>query len=109
MAAQSGSWEHYALNVLKGFLDQEFWYAFVWLLPLGVWRLNRFPKPWVMASTLTALLAVGLGGYSESVGAVCRPIFAVIGPVLTLSVAALIAGHKDSEGRESSDKESVCQ
>ena len=38
MAAQSGSWEHYALNVLKGFLDQEFWYAFVWLLPLGVWR-----------------------------------------------------------------------
>ena len=45
MAAQWGNWGNYTLNVLKEFLDQEFWYAFVWLLPLGVWRLNRFPRP----------------------------------------------------------------
>lgn len=50
-----------------------------------------------MASIVTAFLAVGLGGYSESLGSVCRPLFSLIGPVLTLSVATLIAGNKESE------------
>ncbi len=105
MAEQWGSWGNSWLNILKGFLDQEFWYAFIWLLPLGVWRLNRFPKPWVMASIVTALITVGLGGYSQSLGSVCRPLFSVIGPVLTLSAATLIAGSKDREGRDCPDKE----
>ncbi len=91
MAAWWGSDGHYALFILKGFLDQQFWYAFVWLLPLGIWRLNRFPKPWVMASSATALLAIGLGGYAESLGSVNRPLFSIIGPVLTLSAATFIA------------------
>ncbi len=92
MATQWGSWANFWQNILKGFLDQEFWYAFVWLLPLGAWYLPRLPKPWVMASIVTALLAVGLGGYSELLGTVCRPLFSIIGPVLTLSVATLIGG-----------------
>ncbi len=98
MAAWWGSEGHYAQFILKGFLDQQFWYAFVWLLPLGVWRLNRFPRPWVMASSVTALLAIGLGGYAESLGSVNRPLFSIIGPVLTLSAATLIA-YGPSENR----------
>ena len=38
MATLWDSRENFAQNILKGFLDREFWYAFVWLLPLGVWR-----------------------------------------------------------------------
>ena len=44
------------------------------------------------ASIATALLTLGLGGYAGSLGNVCRPVFSVIGPVLTLSAATLLAG-----------------
>lgn len=101
MGGESGSWEHFGLHLGRAFLDQEFWYAFIWLLPLGIWRLNRLPKPWVMASSVTGLLALGFGGFAELSGTVVRPLFSVIGPVLTLSAAALLAGdsNRNLEGR----------
>jgi len=92
MAAWWGCEGSCTLAILKEFTDQEFWYAFGWLLPLGVIRMNRLPGPWVAASIATALLAVGLGGYADSLGNVCRPVFSVIGPLLTLSATALLAG-----------------
>jgi hypothetical protein len=94
MAAWWGCEGSCTVAILKEFTDQEFWYAFGWLLPLGVIRLNRLPKPWVAASIATALLTLGLGGYAGSLGNVCRPVFSVIGPVLTLSVATLLAGGR---------------
>jgi hypothetical protein len=92
MAAWWGCKGDCTLRLLREFTDQEFWFAFVWLLPLGVWRLNRLPKPWVAASIATGLLAIGLGAYVGSLGNTCRPIFSVIGPVFSLSVASLLAG-----------------
>src|ERR1035441_3822656 len=82
---------NYALNLANGLSDRNFWYVFVWLLPLGVWRLNRLPRPWVIASGVTALLALGLGGYANLLGTVSRPLFNIAGPILSLSVANLLA------------------
>ena len=92
MALWWNSGGSYAGKVVREFTDQNFWYVFGWLLPLGVWHLHRFPRPWVMASAVTALLAVGIGGYANLMGTVNRPLFSVMGPLLSLSTASLIAG-----------------
>ena len=84
----------YASNFIAWLTDYRFWYAFVWLLPLGIWRLNRFPRPWLAASVATALFALGLAVYTNLGGAVNRPVFNVIGPILSLSVAHLISTWK---------------
>ncbi len=88
------SWDtggNFAGKLLHEFTDQNLWYVFGWLLPLGVWRLNRLPRPWVMASAATALLVVGVGASADLMGTVNRPLFSVIGPLLSLSTAILIA------------------
>ncbi|MFY9557731.1 MAG: hypothetical protein WAV20_01710 [Blastocatellia bacterium] len=71
--------------------DRSFWYMFVWLLPLGVWRLRHLPKPWVLASTAAAITALAMGAYRDSFGNVARPVFNAAGPILSLSVAILVA------------------
>ncbi|MEP6819346.1 MAG: hypothetical protein ABJA18_07410 [bacterium] len=71
--------------------ERSFWYVFGWLIPLGVWRLKFFPKPWLAAGTTTAIFAIMLGAYSNAGGTVGRATFNIIGPLLSLSVAALIA------------------
>jgi hypothetical protein len=55
--------------------------------------MNRLSRPWVAASIATALVTLGLGGFAGSLGNVCRPVFTVIGPMLTLSAATLHAGR----------------
>lgn len=81
-------------NLLRCVKDQQFWYAFAWLLPLGVLRLGRLPRPWVAASLAAGAAAAALGGYTNMLGSVCRPLFATVGPVLTLSAAMLLAERK---------------
>ncbi len=81
----------YLGNLLHCIKDQQFWYAFVWLLPLGVWRLGRLPRPWVAASLATGAVALALGSYADLLGTVNRPMFTAIGPMLTLSAALLLA------------------
>jgi hypothetical protein len=88
-----------AVAVLK---DTNFWYVFVWLLPLGLFRLKRLPREWVMASFVTALLALGFTAYHNGIrdagAAVARPIFSIAGPLLSVSVAWLmveLVGRQD--------------
>ena len=69
----------------------NFWYVFGWLLPLSVWRLEFFPKPWVVASIAAGALAILLGAFIDAGGSVGRAVFNVSGPLLSLSVALLIA------------------
>jgi hypothetical protein len=71
--------------------ERSFWYVFGWLIPLGVWRLRYFPKPWLTASVATSTFAIILGAYSNAGGTVGRATFDIIGPLLSLSVALLIA------------------
>ena len=70
--------------------ERTFWYVFGWLIPLGVWRLRFFPKPWRAAAITTSILAILLGAYSNAGGTVGRATFNIIGPLLSLSVAVLI-------------------
>ncbi len=71
--------------------ERSFWYVFGWLLPLGIWRLKAFPKPWCVAAIATGIFAIMLGAYSNAGGTVGRATFNIVGPLLSLSVALLIA------------------
>src|SRR2546422_4737597 len=72
--------------------SRTFWYVFIWLLPLGLVRLNRLPRPWVFASIFSALTALALGVYRDIGGNVARAMFDVTGPILSLSTAILLTG-----------------
>jgi hypothetical protein len=71
--------------------DRGFWYVFAWLLPLGLPRVLRFPRPWLAASGATSAVALLLGAWIDSQGNIARPIFSVAGPLLSLSAAWLVA------------------
>ena len=75
--------------------DHTFWYVFAWLLPLGLWRLKRLPREWAVASFITALVALGFTAYHNDARdagpAAARPIFSIAGPLLSFSVAFLLA------------------
>jgi hypothetical protein len=71
-------------------VNRNFWYVFGVLLPFGVWRLRQIPRAWVVASACGTFVALTLGVYKGSAGNVARPIFNLIGPLLSLSTALLI-------------------
>jgi hypothetical protein len=71
--------------------ERSFWYVFGWLIPLGIWRWKFFPLAWRAAAASTAIFAIGLGAYSNAGGTVARAAFNIIGPLLSLSVAVLLA------------------
>jgi hypothetical protein len=68
----------------------EFWYVFVWLLPLGAIRLRHFPRPLVYGSMASAGVVLILGGWNSAYGSVSRAGFNVVGPLLSLSLADLM-------------------
>jgi len=76
--------------------SHELLYVFGWLAPLGVWKLNRLPAPWVAASLVTALLALAMGAWDNGAGNVTRAMFNAAAPVLSLSVAMLLSGSIDT-------------
>lgn len=82
---------NYVAALVRCVTERSFWYVFVWLLPLGVWRLKHFPKPWLLASLAASLVALVLASYNNSGGTVARSIFNIAGPLLSLSVALLIS------------------
>jgi hypothetical protein len=73
-------------------LNHTFWYVFIWLLPLGIMRLRRLPRPWVLASAVAFFGALALGAYNNAAGNTTRALFNVAGPILSLSVAIFLAG-----------------
>ena len=79
--------------------DQNFWYVFGWLLPLGIWRLRDFPRPWIIASVATAVLALAFGVFNDSLGNVSRAILDIVGPLLSLSTAGFILRLFESSGK----------
>lgn len=83
------------LTGLRGcILSHTFWYVFIWLLPLGLVRLRRLPRPWVLGSAVAFVGALGLGAYNDAVGNTSRALFNVAGPILSLSAAIFLAGLK---------------
>ena len=86
--------------------DQNFWYVFGWLLPLGIWRLKDFPTPWIIASVVTTILALAFGIFSDSLGNAGRGVFDIVGPLLNLSSAAFILRLFESPGKTAANKES---
>jgi uncharacterized membrane protein len=91
IAAQMDSRTNYLSSLWRCISDHNFWYVFGWLLPLGIWRLKQLPRAWVLASACMALTALLFGTYSDMQGTVARPIFNTVGPLLSLSVALLLA------------------
>lgn len=73
-------------------LNHTFWYVFIWLLPLGVLRLLRLPRPWVLGSALAFCGASAMGAYNNALGNTTRALFNVAGPILSLSTAIFLAG-----------------
>jgi hypothetical protein len=91
IAAQSRAPGSFIASLWRCLTERSFWYVFGWLLPLGIWRLHTFPKPWLFASLATSAVALVLGAYIDAGGTAARPVFDVVGPLLSLSVALLIA------------------
>lgn len=85
------------ISFLRCISDRGFWYVFIWLLPLGLWRWKRLPNAWALASLLTSLVALAFGTYNGMAGTVARPIFNIAGPMLCLSVAMLLTGFSRLE------------
>ena len=91
IAGQARSPVNFFVALWHCLTERSFWYMFGWLIPLGVWRLKFFPRPWRAAAISTSILAIILGAYSNAGGTVGRATFSIIGPLLSLSVALLIA------------------
>jgi hypothetical protein len=95
-AAAINSRSNYAANFVRSLLDRNFWYIFVWLLPLGVWQLRRLPRTWVVATACTVLVGLVLNAYNGAVpGTSGRVTFDIAGPILSLSAAALLCRPAD--------------
>ena len=71
--------------------ERSFWYVFGWLIPFGIWRLRSFPRALVIGSLAAAVVAILLGALIDAGGSIGRSVFNVSGPLLSLSVASLIA------------------
>ena len=91
LAGYLGATNNYFASLWRCVSAHEMWYTFGWLVPLGVWNLKRLPKAWVLSAFAALLVALALGAYRDTFGSVARPMFNAAGPLLTLSVAILLA------------------
>ncbi len=87
---QNGAGYFYLSGLVGCLFARESFYVFGWLLPLGVWRLGRLPRTWVVASVCAALATLAMGAYDNAVGNTVRPLFSVLGPLLSLSASLLL-------------------
>lgn len=83
----------YLRQFLSALFDHNSLYIFVWLLPLGLPRLKRFPRSWLVPVAASSLLVFILDVYySGAPGTVGRALFTTAGPLLALSAASLLLG-----------------
>jgi hypothetical protein len=72
--------------------NHGFWYIFIWLLPVGLVRVRRLPRPWVLATVVAFCGVLAMGAYNNAGGSTSRALFSVAGPLLSLSTAVFLAG-----------------
>lgn len=86
---------NYLAHFASSLWDRNLLYVFVWLLPLGIPRLKRFPKSWLIAAGATCVVVFVLDGYyGGAPGTVGRALFSIAGPLLALSAAEFLAGFR---------------
>ena len=101
--ANSGSGFLYLQGLARCLLAREFLFTFAWLLPLGLWRLGRLPRPWVIGSACAAMAALAMGAYDDAHGNAARAVFSASGPLLSLSTSLLLMeiGRHGGKGTQS--------
>ena len=87
--AESGA--GYIRGMVGCLTAREFLYTFIWLLPLGVWRLKRLPRQWVAGAIAAGASALVMGAYDDALGNATRAMFSAMGPILCVSAALLLA------------------
>jgi hypothetical protein len=71
--------------------DPDFWAAFLWLGPLGLWSVRRVPAAWMVGAAAAAGLAFVMGVHAMAGASnVGRPIFSLLGPPLSLAAAVTL-------------------
>jgi hypothetical protein len=81
----------YFSHFLSSFRDRNLWYIFIWLLPLGLVRLDRLPRNWRIATAATCVTAFALDAYyGGQPGTIGRALFSIAGPLLSASAALLL-------------------
>jgi hypothetical protein len=85
----------YWSRLFTGVINRNFLYVFIWLLPLGLLGIRRLPRPWAAASIASGLTALALGAYRDIGGNVARPMFDVMGPILSLAAAIVLVGYPE--------------
>ena len=89
--------DDYLHQFFSALFDRNSLYIFLWLLPLGVPRLKRFPKSWLVPVAATSLLVFVLDAYySGAPGTVGRALFTTAGPLLALSSASFLLGAPEA-------------
>jgi hypothetical protein len=87
---QSGAGHLYMDGLIRCLMARETFFVFGWLVPLGIWRLGRLPRPFVIGSACAGLAALAMGAYDDALGNTVRPMFSALGPVLSLSASILL-------------------
>lgn len=86
----------YVRHFARSLWDRNFWYIFLWLLPMAIPNLQRFAKSWLVSTAATSVMVFVLDGYyGGAPGTVGRALFSVAGPLLSLSSALLLLGISD--------------
>ena len=78
-------------SLLHNLSAREFFYTFIWLLPLSIPRLSSIDRRWLWATAATLLLALLLGAYNNALGNTTRAFFNIAGPMFSLSAALFLA------------------
>lgn len=82
---------NYLTHFISSIWDRNFWYIFIWLLPLAIPRLKKFPQSWLLPTAAACAMAFILDGYyGGAPGTVARALFSVVGPLLSLSASSFL-------------------
>lgn len=75
--------------------ESEFWYLFIWLLPLGLGGIRQVPRPWVVGAGAAAMAGYAAGAYHGPYGVAARAMFDAAGPMLSLAAAIFLLRNRN--------------